>query len=358
MREILIVLIGCAILDVQASAYVPVPFDDKFFYPIIIKNLCKLHQIGNTADLEDTLFDPKFDMGSTEFRENQKIEVVDIQALNEEEWRPLLPISQAGTGLIDPIDENDVDFQVLLGELASEISPSKKRKRPIPNNAIIVQENISNEVSALPRPMFNEIGQIIGPPSEAEMGGLTVEQKSNILKIADFTWREKCGINTANEKLQWIQLYQYLGISTEITSENLRVQLTTLRSNITFLENFSAAKVSTQTDIVQPIFDDKGEILFSPTPIDVEGLTAEQQINVLSQNLQMLYDAKKSEKKGKRIRKINNKELQWILFYLYKSKSRTEIARSVNIHPDSLSGVYGCLKTVVPDLQASWDKAK
>ena len=60
----------------------------------------------------------------------------------------------------------------------------------------------------------------------------------------------------------------------------------------------------------------------------------------------------------KRTPKLNDKELPWILFYLYKSKNRVDISRSVNIHPDRFSRIYGCLKAVVPDLCAVWDKAK
>ena len=104
-------------------------------------------------------------------------------------------------------------------------------------------ESCTAETLTLPRPMFSANGQIVDPPSDADMEELTIEQKRKILKIACFTWREKGGINTANVKLQWIALYKHLGAARKVTEKNLRTKANVLKMDQKFLEIFLRLKV-------------------------------------------------------------------------------------------------------------------
>lgn len=327
MREILIVLASLITLDVQASIYVPVPFDDKFFYPTIEKRLHQIYRVGNDADLEALLFDPDFDDNPEEYfakrkRDDAKVMIIETSFSQQKRVK-----STPVTDVIPEIQSSIIEPDIV-------------------------------ETLTFPKPMFNEIGQIIDPPSEADMGGLTIEKKSKILKIADFTWREKGGINTANVKLQWIFLYEYFGVTREVTEESLRTKATILKMDQKFLKDFFEAEgvLSLQDTISKPVFDEDGNILYLPSAIDVGGLTVEQKRNILNEGFALSYADKRQS--YKRTPKLNDKELPWILFYLYKSKNRIDISRYVNIHPDRFSRIYGCLKTVVPDLCAVWDKAK
>ena len=328
MREILIVLASLITLDVQASIYVPVPFDGQFFYPTIAKRLYQIYRVGNDVDLEALLFDPNFDDNPKEYFAKRKRDD-DVRGVEIE-----TPFPQQKRMKSSPMTDVVLEIQSSITE-------------PDPAETIV-----------FPKPTFNEIGQIIDPPSEADMGGLTIDQKSNVLKIADFTWREKGGINTANVKLQWIFIYECFGVTREVTEKSLRTKATILKMDQKFLKDFFEAEgvLSLQDTIAKPIFDEARKILYPPSEVDVDGLTVEQKSNILNEGFALSYADKRQS--YKRTPKLNDKELPWILFYLYKSKNRIDISRYVNIHPDRFSRIYGCLKAVVPDLQAIWDKTK